>query len=398
MKKLSQINSTPKEKLDIMEDTINYIPANDLKKYLEVADKFISDETKELVQYLIVNNANYVKDLAPEGAENALAYFYDNGPYKETHLAELYKLIGILNKQNRLLEIPVFQTKEQFYKIINKEISPDEVIIDLESEESRNKIAKKYKKLCYKIALSFVGKTNIEMDDLMQAAYMGLTWAMNGYGKKSNKLKEKDIMNGEETDIQHYKNTTFLTFASYYIRFAILETIKSEAHLVRIPVNKQAEERKEKGYNTKNTEISGDKKLGDSENSKSLFDFIGGIEDAGKSLDNEDITMAWNILMKKLRSCGKFSDKMINAWIAFNQLNNTEKRKNKEIADELGISPSNVTYYCNCINNYIKTDPEIKKIAKHLIMLYNENLQRKYNEEPIDEPVYIPVIEMNLID
>ena len=94
MKKLSQINSTPKEKLDIMEDTINYIPANDLKKYLEIADKFISDETKELVQYLIVNNANYVNDLAPKGAENALAYFYDNGPYKETHLAELYKLIG----------------------------------------------------------------------------------------------------------------------------------------------------------------------------------------------------------------------------------------------------------------------------------------------------------------
>ena len=41
MKKLSQLISEAKQKLDFQEDTINYIPANDLKTYLKVADKFI---------------------------------------------------------------------------------------------------------------------------------------------------------------------------------------------------------------------------------------------------------------------------------------------------------------------------------------------------------------------
>jgi DNA-directed RNA polymerase specialized sigma subunit len=295
---------------------------------------------------------------------------------------------------NRLLEIPVFQTSEQFNGIISKTISPDEVIIDLYSEKGRNMVAKKYEKLCYKIALSFNGKSNIQFEDLLAIAYEGLTWAMNSYGKKSKKAMKREEMTGEELDIQKYKTTTFLTFASYYIRFAILEAIKNEAHLVRIPVNKQAEERKEKGYNTKTTEISGDKSIGNGDKGeKSLFDFIGGMENAGKSVDDEDISMVWKILMKKIKSSGKFSEKMINAWIQFNQLDGTEKKKNKDIAEELGISPANVTYYCYCINSFIKNDKEASTAAKELISLYNESLQRYYEENDKDEPVYVQLNE-----
>lgn len=397
MKKLSQLKSSGKKMLSVQDDTINFIPANDLKKYIEVTDKFICDETKELVQYLIVNNSHYVDDLAPSDVDNTLEYFYNNGPYKESHLSELYALIGKINKQNRLLEIPVFQTKEQFYGIINKEFSPDEVIIDLTSESGRNAVAKKYDKLCYKIALSFNGKTNIPFDDLLMTAYEGLTLAMNMYCKKSNKLTKKDEFNDEETDITNYKTTTFLTFASYIIRFTILDSIKREAHLVRIPANKQAEERKEKGYNTKNTEVSGDTSVGGDNKegkNKSLFDVIAGTENTSKDVDDQDIKMVWDMLMKRLTSCGKFSEKMLNAWIQFNQLNNTKKKKNKDIANELGISPANVTYYCSCINNFILNDPETKKIAKELILLFNENLQRYYNEND-EEPLYIQLNEVN---
>jgi hypothetical protein len=92
MKKLSQLVKESKTTLDIQEDTINYIGVNELKKYLQIADKFICDDTKELIQYLIVNNANYVNEMTSKKSTsgNALADFYNDGPYKDGNKKEIY--------------------------------------------------------------------------------------------------------------------------------------------------------------------------------------------------------------------------------------------------------------------------------------------------------------------
>lgn len=394
MKKFSTfIAEAKKSLLEIQDDTIDYISAEQLKKYLQVADKFLSDETKELVQYLITNNSSYIKELGGKGSsENALADFYNNGPYKEPQKKELYALIGKINKSGRLLEIPVFQTKDQFEGIINGKIAADEVIIDLTSEAGRQRVAQKYQGLCHKMAKAFKGKSNISYEDLLSSAYEGLTHAMNSYGKKSVKAIKKEKSTGEELDITAYKTTTFLSFAAHIIRFVILEAIKNESHLVRIPTSQQAEERKEKGHNTKNRSISGDKSVSGEEGGKSLFDFVGGTENAGRSLDDEDISRTWEILLKELKKNAKITDVMLKCWMEFNQIGGTEKKKNKEIAAEFGIVPSNVTYYCYVINNQIAKDPKLSKIARELITLYNESLQRSY-EDDRDEPAHVKINE-----
>lgn len=394
MKKFSTfIAEAKKSLLEIQDDTIDYISAEQLKKYLQVADKFLSDETKELVQYLITNNSSYIKELGGKGSsENALADFYNNGPYKEPQKKELYALIGKIHKSGRLLEIPVFQTKDQFEGIINGKIAADEVIIDLTSEAGRQRVAQKYQGLCHKMAKAFKGKSNISYEDLLSSAYEGLTHAMNSYGKKSVKAIKKEKSTGEELDITAYKTTTFLSFAAHIIRFVILEAIKNESHLVRIPTSQQAEERKEKGHNTKNRSISGDKSVSGEEGGKSLFDFVGGTENAGRSLDDEDISRTWEILLKELKKNAKITDVMLKCWMEFNQIGGTEKKKNKEIAAELGIVPSNVTYYCYVINNQIAKDPKLSKIARELITLYNESLQRSY-EDDRDEPAHVKINE-----
>ena len=46
MKKLSQIINEAKQKLDIQDDTINYISTEDLISYSDIAKKFLSDDTK----------------------------------------------------------------------------------------------------------------------------------------------------------------------------------------------------------------------------------------------------------------------------------------------------------------------------------------------------------------
>lgn len=394
MKKFSTfIAEAKKSLLEIQDDTIDYISAEQLKKYLQVADKFLSDETKELIQYLITNNSSYIKELGGKGSsENALADFYNNGPYKEPQKKELYALIGKINKSGRLLEIPVFQTKDQFEGIINGKIAADEVIIDLTSEAGRQRVAQKYQGLCHKMAKAFKGKSNISYEDLLSSAYEGLTHAMNSYGKKSVKAIKKEKSTGEELDITAYKTTTFLSFAAHIIRFVILEAIKNESHLVRIPTSQQAEERKEKGHNTKNRSISGDKSVSGEEGGKSLFDFVGGTENAGRSLDDEDIARTWEILLKELKKNAKITDVMLKCWMEFNQIGGTEKKKNKEIAAEIGIVPSNVTYYCYVINNQIAKDPKLSKIARELITLYNESLQRSY-EDDRDDPAHVKINE-----
>ena len=146
MKKLSQIINEAKKKLDIQDDTINYISTEDLASYMEIAKKFLSEDTKNIINWLIAH-PNYVEDLANKNADNALATFYDNGVPTTPMMKELYRWVGNVVKNNRLLEIPVFQTKEQFDAILNRTVSPDEVIIDLTSERGRNDIAKKYEPL-----------------------------------------------------------------------------------------------------------------------------------------------------------------------------------------------------------------------------------------------------------
>ena len=80
--------------LDIQPDTINYISADDLKTYLSVAGKFISDDAKEVINWLIVNNETYLHDLDPSmSADNALAAFYDKGIPTKDDLKELYKAV-----------------------------------------------------------------------------------------------------------------------------------------------------------------------------------------------------------------------------------------------------------------------------------------------------------------
>ena len=46
-------------RIDGIKDSINYIGEEDLKKYLEVANIFLSEETKQIIQWLIVNNKTY---------------------------------------------------------------------------------------------------------------------------------------------------------------------------------------------------------------------------------------------------------------------------------------------------------------------------------------------------
>ena len=72
MKKLSQFVVEAKT-IDVQDDAMNFIPSPKLKQYLTIADKFISVEAKEIINWLIANNGTYMKEIG------SLQDFYGKG-------------------------------------------------------------------------------------------------------------------------------------------------------------------------------------------------------------------------------------------------------------------------------------------------------------------------------
>lgn len=388
MKKFSQVFEANKPKLDIQDDTINYIDSANLKKYLEICDKFISNECKSIIKYLIDHNDTYISELSSDGDENALAGFYNNWKpsNKSNELKELYKNISILNKKNRLMEIPVFQSKEQFEAIINKTESPDSVILDLTSEAGRNQIAKKYEPLIHKIAKQFMGKSELSYEDLISAGNVGLIHAMNKYGKKSNK---------NVADLETIVGKTFTQYAAFMIRISILEDIKNLSQIVRIPISQQNAERRETGRNTKSNTVSGDKEISSSgdEGNKSLFDYIGGTDNATRGIDNEDVEKLWKKFFKKLEE--KFDKTTLDIWYSSFGVNGHEKMKKKDIAAKYGLVPSNISYYLYRVNTFIKTDKKMMEMMNDILELMTECKHDEDTDYDPEEGIHVKIQENN---
>ena len=371
MKKITE--GKQKVNFEIQDNTINYISSAELKKYLDVAGKFLSEETKEIVNWLIVNNKTYVSDLSNDEDENALAGFYKAGVPKDEHLKELYKLIGLLVKSGRTLEIPVFQTKEQFESIINKTAAPDEIILDLKTEKGRAIVVQKYNALAHKIAHQWVGKINLSYEDLLGCCYEGLTYAMNNYGKKNKKSKAEDAA---------VKSYTFGQFAAYCMLNQIKGNGVNDSHLVRIPTSQQKKERIEKGHNTKNLSVSGDKAVGhDDEGGKTMFDFIGAANNTESGVNAADRQKLWDSIKKILSE--QFDEKILDVWCSYWGLFGHKKLQNKEIAKKYNVANSNITYYCQKVNFFIKKNKKILDMFSELYELVKESINDKDREDEL---------------
>lgn len=386
MRKLSEIIKEAKQKLDIQDDTINIISSEDLYKYLEIANKFLSEDAKHVITWL-AEHPNYVNEIASPNANNALAAFYDNGVPSTPVMKELYRALGNVIKSNRLLEIPVFQTAEQFEAIINKTVSPDEIIIDLSSEHGRNEVAKKYDALVWKIARRYVGKSTFTLDDLHAIGYIGLVEAMNSYGKKTERTKADD---------EQIAGFTFKSYAGYRIRIAILARIMDESHLVRVPRSQQSRERKEKGRNTRSHSISVETPMGkDKEgNTKTLLDKVGDYERAGKSLEEADNERLWLEIDRKLHK--KFDERTLDIFYHHFGLFGYEKLSGKEIMAKYGFrNPSNINANNAKVMRYMREDPEMLEALKEL---YEFTTERQHDDDIEDrdfEPIRIPGLKFN---
>jgi DNA-directed RNA polymerase specialized sigma subunit len=396
MKTFREISEAKTNTFDLQEDTVNYLSQKQLTDYRDITNKFLMQETRNIIEFLIKNNASYISELpGADKDENALAGFYKSKMPKQEKYQQLWRDIHAVVSAGRTLEIPVFQTRDQFDAVINHKASLDEIVIDLTSEKSRNEIVEKYKPLIWKMVNSWNKKCTLSIDELYSAALEGMTWAMNYYGKgKGGKVQQRreSTLSQEELDElskKMHSSMTFGQYAAYKIRVAILEAIKNESRTVRVAVSAQQREYKKNGSIKTNNTVSGNKTVSTDKdgNGKTMFDFIGSAEDASRELDNQDLQKLWEDIFKKLEQT--FDKKIMDVWYSYNGLNGYEKMKNKEIAKKYKVVPSNISYYLNKVNNFIRTDKKLYSMISDVYELMRECLHDR--DEESDE--MIPVVE-----
>lgn len=368
MKTFNKLFEEKTAKLKVQPDSVNYLSVDDLKKYLEITDKFISDDAKEIINYLIVNNKTYISDLSTDDEENALAGFYNNGMPSEDSLKELYKALQNIVKEKKILEIPTFQTKEEFDSIINKEVSPDYVILNLKSKDAQNELVKQYQPLLHKICRQYHGKSKFEYEDLMSIAYEGFLYAMTSFGKKKNENNEID---------ENIVKYTFLQYAAQMVRFAILDAINHQSRTVRIPKSEINKIRKKDGQIAKDNTVSGDKQvnvLGD-DGKKTVFDFIDSQEYSDQTTNQSDLKILWDDIYKEIIK--EFGQKIFDIWCGFYGINDYEKLKNKELAQKYDVSNSSITYYCMRVNTFLQKNQKVHGMLVNVYDLMKECLNEQ---------------------
>ena len=357
-----------------------------LEKYLEVANKFLSDEAKYICKWLI-DNEDWMKTASKSG-NNPLVSFFNAGAPKDKSMDALYKNMFKLYKDKRLIEIPLFMTKEEIDGIIQKKVSPDEVFLDFDTEKGRNEIAKRYTPLVHKIARSWVGKTAFDYDQLVSYAYEGLMWALGDYGKKTRKQAKREERTGVEELITKYKEYTFLSFASQMMRNAILDAVKKDSRLVRLPVSQQNKERKEQGFIAKSNTVSGDQPMGNGkgEEGTTLFDVVGGIDNPGIKIDKEELDKLWDQVCKKLED--KFGKKTMDIFYNHFGFGGKKPLSGKEMAKKYGYkSPASITAEVAKVISFIKKDPKMLARFTDIYELMKEH-QEDLDELDAENDIY----------
>ena len=139
----------------------------------------------------------------------------------------------------------------------------------------------------------------------------------------------------------------------------------------------------EKGHNTKNLSISGDKAVGhsDDDGGKTMFDFIGSMNDAEAGVNASDRKRLWDDIRKILVQ--HFDEKVLDVWCSYWGLFGYKKLQNKEIAKKYNVANSNITYYCQKVNFFIKKNKKILDMFSELYELVKESINEKDREDEL---------------
>ena len=336
----------------------------------------------ETVDEILVSNSGRLKTMA---AELNITY-QDIQDIKAT----LQKL------GNNIKLLPMKMSEREREELIAGSKAMDDLTMDLETEKGRTAVIKQYGPLVYKIANQFIGKENLDKAELISVGFEGLTQAMNTYQKPIDKSELED--GAEREEAEEAKRTSFKTWASYKIRWAILGEIYDNSRTIRMSYNDRRNAYT-KGETT-NLTTSLDSMAGKDGEEGSMQDHIAGLATTD-TLTASEQQKRWDKLFDEL---GKhFSKRDMVVFLKYFGLGGEKEEKGKDIAAEFNMTPAMVTHIVTKkILPYIKSNEDLLDIMSDLLAMRVESLMvnnmyksgRELYEALLGDDVYLMLEEI----
>lgn len=334
----SQINTNP------------ILTIEELNNYIDKTSKLLPTMVKDTL-YLIKKNII----LDPEVLINLMSVsksgikqISKKYNLSETVLEELWRLLKSLKSNVKLL--PHFQSPNERTDFIKGKLTVDDMVVDLSTQQGRNDAAKMYMPLIHKIVNQYVGKSKLSRQELISAALVGFTQAMNQWDQT--------------------KGSTFKSYAGYRVKQQILNDIDALSHTMG-KTNWYSREK----YGTAMLDaVSLDGMIGMDDDGDFKQDRLSalGVDDKDISIDRDEMKQMKQIqeLIEK-----KFKQRDVDIFYRYFGLAGYKREKSKDIAKSYGMSEGNIrNAVINKIISYLRNDRNAMEIISNLRDLYNESL------------------------
>lgn len=357
----------------ILEARKNYdsesLLSSEISKYLNKVNKVIPKQVQTAIyltqKYNLLDSSSI--DEIRNASKSSLKKLSAKYDISDNNMAELWQLLKDIKSNIRLL--PQYQTAQERESLMLGKLSMDDLTIDLDSQQGRNAATKVYMPMIYKIVNQYLGKSSLSKQELMSAALVGFTSAMNDWKRKTGDEDEEN-------------KVTFKTYAAYRAKQQILNDMNELSHTLS-GTNWYAT----KNYGDKLDAFSLDGILGD-DNGEFKQDRLAilGVSDADWEL-NGDESKQWKSLFDLLEKM--FTQREVNIFYRFFGLNGYKKEKSKDIAKSYGMSEGNIrNSIINKMINFLKKDKKANNILTGIQSIYNEALMAElvgFNKQEILE-------------
>lgn len=313
----------------------------EITKFVNRVNKVIPSIVKDaiyLTQKYNLLDKNSLEEIkkASKGSLKNLSKKYNITPEQ---MEDLWKLLKELKNNIRLL--PQYMSAQEREMLELGKLSMSDLTIDLTTTQGRSAAAKIYMPLAYTIVNQFFGKSRLSKSDLISAATLGLTNAMNDWDPKAG--------------------VPFKTYAGTRIRQQILNDINNHGHSLS-GFNDYA---RKQGYSA--DAYSLDNMLnGDDEMDQDRLAALGFMDDEYDELDDKKMKPLFDLLEKN------FSTRDVDIFYRYFTLKGNKKEKSKDIAKSYGMSEGNIrNSVINKIIKFLRTNKQASNILRQLQESYN---------------------------
>ena len=324
----------------------------EITQYLNKVNKVIPEQVKTVIyltqKYNLLNRDSIeeIKNSNKSGLKNISSKY--NIPLVEVE--DLWKLLKEIKSNIKLL--PQYQSAQERQAIEMGKLSMDDLTIDLTTPQGRNAAAKIYMPMIYKIVNKYVGKSRLSRQELISAAMIGFTNAMNDWRKNDDG-----------------KHVVFKTYAAYRVKQQILNDINELSHTLSGTNWYAAKE-----YGVELLDAISIDGLPHDEDDDFKQDRLSslGIEDVDYNLSRDE-KKQWDLLYSLIED--KFKQRDVDIFYRYFGLKGYKREKSKDIAKSMNMSEGNIrNSIINKIILFLKKDKRAIDILQDIQDIYNESL------------------------